>query len=62
MLQQLRQVEYEVARLVDQSLSRRLYDVTYNAFEVRIDDRPIYRGRQGAVAVGVSVARQVQRA
>jgi len=37
-----------------------LYDVTYHAFEVRIDD--MYHGRGGAVAVGVSAARQVERA
>ena len=37
-----------------------LYDVTYHAFEVRIDD--MYHGRGGAVAVGVSAACEAERA
>jgi len=37
-----------------------LYDVTYHAFEVRVDD--MYHGRGGAVVVGVSAACEAERA
>ena len=42
------------------STFRRLYDITYHVFEVRID--ATYHGRGGAVAVGVSAACEAERA
>ena len=39
---------------------KRLYDITYHVFEVRIDTT--YHGWVGAVAVGVSAACEAERA